>query len=101
MTDENINKQFFFYFFSIIFYFLKPTKRLLQILLWILKDSNLIEYKSSFKSHKQFKTNSIYIKILQLNRKLDAGEVISGIVSISLLTEAKQRGTVHRSVPQV
>ena len=38
-----------------------------------------MDYKSSFKSHQQFKTNTIYIKILQLNRKLDGGEGISGI----------------------
>ena len=38
-----------------------------------------MNYKSSFKLHQQFKTNIIYIKILQLNRKLDGGEVISGI----------------------
>ena len=38
-----------------------------------------MDYKSSFKSHQQFKTNTIYIKILQLNGKLDGGEVISEI----------------------
>ena len=36
---------------------LKPAKRSLQILLNILKVSHLTDIKSSFKSHKQFKTN--------------------------------------------
>ena len=36
---------------------LKPAKRSLQILLDILKVSYLTDCKSSFKSHKQFKTN--------------------------------------------
>ena len=55
-----------FTFISIIFYLLNglliliPTKRSLQILLYILKVSNLIDYKSSFKSRKQFKTNIIH-----------------------------------------
>ena len=45
-------------------------KIITNIIIYILKESNLIDYKSSFKSHQQFKANTVYIKILQLTRKL-------------------------------
>ena len=122
-----------FTFFSINFHFLigllilKPTKRSLQILLYILKVSYLTDYKSSFKSHKQFKTNiinwnfanSIFLRLKILSqarrsRTAEGGDVISEIEASNAMYTlihvkncfnkiilAKQKGTVHRWVPQV
>ena len=83
MTDENVNKISLYKFYWIIFYFFnwfvnfKTHKKIItNIIIYILKVSYLIDYKSSFKCHQQFKTNTIYIykciRILHFNRKLEA-----------------------------
>ena len=67
MADENVNKNgclhFFFQFYLIFCFFnFKSQKKIItNKLLYILKVSNLIGYKSSFKSHKRLITPFIYI----------------------------------------
>ena len=48
-----------------------------------------MDYKSRFKSHQQFKTNTIYNIILQLNRKLDIFPLIKKL-GLKILSQARE-----------
>ena len=63
-----------------------------------------MDYKLSFKSQQQFKTNTIYIRILQLNRKFEAKKRQRGFLfrhfflllknSLKILSQARRSSTV-------